>query len=233
MTQIKICGMTRRTDALAAAACGADALGFIFFEGSPRHVTPDTARSVCRDLPDGVVRVGVFVNEDPIKIMEIVDFCGLDMIQLHGDEPPEACRRLPKERLIKAVSFQRDGDTAALADYAVRAILLDHREAGRYGGTGRRSDWNAAQLVKARYPLILAGGLNESNIEEAIRIVAPGAVDLNSGVEISPGEKDPGKMMQTINHIRKMDALQPSADTDDPIFISCPGGRKSPFSPMA
>jgi phosphoribosylanthranilate isomerase len=202
MTQIKICGITSRTDALLAVWCGADALGFIFYEASPRHVTPDLARAICRDLPDGVVRVGVFVNADPSNVGEIVDFCGLDLIQLHGDEPPDYCRRFPAERLIKAVSFQGDGDPAVLADYAVRAILLDHREAGRYGGTGKQSDWNLAGRIKALYPLILAGGLHEGNIEEAIRTVAPDAVDLNSGVEHTPGGKDPNKVKRIIEIIR-------------------------------
>jgi phosphoribosylanthranilate isomerase len=202
MTQIKICGITNRTDALSAAGCGADALGFIFYSSSPRHVTPETVRAICQDLPDGVVRVGVFVNEDASKVIEIVDFCGLDLIQLHGDEPPDYCRWFSAERLIKAVSFQGDGDPAALADYSVRAILLDHREAGRYGGTGKQSDWNLAVRVKALYPLILAGGLHEGNIEEAIRIVAPDAVDLNSGVERTPGKKDPEKVRRIIEIIR-------------------------------
>lgn len=202
MTQIKICGITRRTDALTAAACGADALGFIFYEASPRYVTPETARAICRELPDGVVRVGVFVNEDPSKVIEIVDFCGLDLIQLHGDEPADYCRRFSAERLIKAVSFPGDGDPAALADYAVRAILLDQREAGRFGGTGKQSDWNLAGRIKALYPLILAGGLNEGNIEEAIRTVAPDAVDINSGAEQSPGKKDPEKIRKIIEITR-------------------------------
>jgi phosphoribosylanthranilate isomerase len=202
MTQIKICGITSRTDALAVAACGADALGFIFYSSSPRHVTPDLARAICRDLPDGVVRVGVFVNEDISKVIEIVDFCGIDLIQLHGDEPPDYCRRFPAERLIKAVSFQGDGDPAALAHYTVRAILLDQREAERYGGTGKQSDWNWAGRIKTLYPLILAGGLHEGNIEEAIRTVAPDAVDFNSGVEHTPGKKDPEKVKRIIEIIR-------------------------------
>jgi phosphoribosylanthranilate isomerase len=203
MTQIKICGITRRTDALTAAACGADALGFIFYGGSPRHVTPETARAICRDLPDGVIRIGVFVNENPSKIIEIVDFCEIDLIQLHGDEQPDDCSRLPAGRLIKAVSGRVDGDLAVSAQYPVRAILLDHREAGRYGGTGKASDWGLAGRIKAAYPLILAGGLHKGNIEEAIRSVAPDAVDINSGVEQSAGKKDPEKIRKIIEIIRK------------------------------
>jgi phosphoribosylanthranilate isomerase len=222
MTQIKICGITRRTDALTAAACGADALGFIFYEGSPRHVTPETARAVCRDLPDGVIRIGVFVNEDPSKIIEIVDYCGMDMIQLHGDEQPEDCRRLPAGHLIKAVSERVDGALAASAQYPVRAILLDHREAGRYGGTGKASDWGLARRIKAAYPLILAGGLNDGNIEEAIRSVAPDAVDINSGVENAPGIKNPEKIRNIIEIIRKTDSLQPSSNRTSQIFLKFP-----------
>jgi phosphoribosylanthranilate isomerase len=202
MTQIKICGITSRKDALMAAECGADALGFIFYEASPRQVTPETARAICKDLPNGVVRVGVFVNQDASKVMEIVDLCGLDLIQLHGDEQPDYCRLFPRECLIKAVSSRANDDPAALADYAVRAILLDRREAGRYGGTGKQCDWDMAGRIKARYPLILAGGLHAGNIEEAIRTVAPDAVDLNSGVEQSSGKKDPEKIKNIIGMIR-------------------------------
>jgi phosphoribosylanthranilate isomerase len=219
VTQIKICGITRRTDALTAAACGADALGFIFYPASPRHVTPETARAICRELPEHVVRIGVFVNADAINIIEIVEDCGIDLIQLHGDETPDACRRFPAERLIKAVFGV---DAAGLADYPVRAILLDRREAGRYGGTGKPSDWDAAKLIKVRYPLILAGGLHEGNIEEAIRSVAPDAVDLNSGVECAPGHKDPEKIRKIIEIIRKTDSLQPSSNRISTVFLKSP-----------
>lgn len=203
MTQIKICGITRRTDAWTAAACGADALGFIFYPASPRQITPESARMICCDLPERVVRIGVFVNEEISKVMEIMDFCGLDMIQLHGDESPATCRRFPAARLIKALSFEKDGDPATLANYPVRAILLDQREAGRFGGTGKLSDWNWAGRIKDLYPLILAGGLHEGNIETALRTVTPAAVDLNSGVEQAPGHKDPEKVRKIIEIIRR------------------------------
>lgn len=202
MTQIKICGITNVEDALAANQCGADAVGFIFYAASPRCVAPDLARAVCRMLPDNIVRVGVFVNEEKSKVIEIVELCEIDLIQLHGDEPPQDCRRFPAERLIKAVAGQADGALAASGQYPVRAILLDQRETGRYGGTGRLADWSLAGRIKARYPLILAGGLHEGNIAEAIRTVAPAAVDLNSGVEEAPGKKDPDKIKKIIEIIR-------------------------------
>jgi phosphoribosylanthranilate isomerase len=222
MTQIKICGITRGTDAMTAAACGADALGFIFYAASPRHVTPDLARAICRKLPERVVRVGVFVNAKAAYIVDIVDECGIDMIQLHGDETPADCRLLPAQRLIKAVSGRSGADAAGLADYPVRAILLDHREAGRFGGTGKPSDWSLAGRIKAQYPLILAGGLNEGNIAEAIRIAAPDAVDLNSGVESAPGIKDPEKIRNIIEIIRKADSLRPSSNSRSAIFLKSP-----------
>jgi phosphoribosylanthranilate isomerase len=202
MTQIKICGITNREDALLAAECGVDALGFIFYPASPRHVTPDTARAIIQDLPDGIVRVGVFVNQDASEVNEITVFCGVDLIQLHGDESPDYCRRFPAERLIKAISFQAESDLEALARYPVKAVLLDHREAGKYGGTGKAANWDLAGRISAIYPLILAGGLHDGNIEAAIRIVGPDAVDLNSGVEEFPGKKDPEKIKRIIDIIR-------------------------------
>lgn len=202
MIQIKICGVTRRADALAAADCGADALGFIFHPDSPRYAPPDTVRAICRELPGGLVRVGVFVNAEAAEIAELADYCGIDMIQLHGDESPGDCRRFPAERLIKAVSGQSGSGPAGLERYPVRAMLLDHREAGRYGGTGKTPDWGQAGRIRTGYPLILAGGLHAGNIEEALRTVAPDAVDINSGVERAPGEKDHEKVREIIEIIR-------------------------------
>jgi len=216
MTQIKICGMTRLEDALTAAECGVDALGFIFYPASSRHVTPETARTIIQGFPEHIVRVGVFVNQNPFEVLDIAHFCGLDLIQLHGDESPADCRRFPAERLIKAVSSGMRTDPETLAGYPVRAILLDHREAECYGGTGKTSDWNLARSIRAAFPLILAGGLREDNIEEAIRTVAPDAVDLNSGVEASPGEKNPEKVRSIIKMIRSINDDKAIARSERP-----------------
>ena len=209
MTQIKICGITCREDALMAAKFGADALGFIFYNASPRCVTPEAACSIIHHLPDGVARVGVFVNHDASKVREIAAFCALDLIQFHGDETPDYCRLFPADSVIKALSPRTLDDLETLVAYPVKAFLVDHREAGCYGGSGRTSNWELAGQIKRLYPLILAGGLHEGNIEEAIRIVAPDAVDINSGVEGSPGKKDPEKVMRIIEMIRKFDSLHP------------------------
>ncbi|MDO9528259.1 MAG: phosphoribosylanthranilate isomerase [Syntrophales bacterium] len=203
MTEIKICGMTNAADAMNAAQCGADALGFIFYPKSPRYILPEAARKIIDKLPRNVCKVGVFVNHEAKVIKEIVEVCGLDFIQLHGDESPRYCREFPKSILIKAISEQ----TSQLSDYSVRAILIDACHPELYGGTGKKSDWDLAVAVKEHCPLILSGGLNLGNIEEALRIVSPDAVDINSGVEMLPGKKDSEKVRKIIEIVRKTGSI--------------------------
>lgn len=202
MTEIKICGITNLEDALCAAACGADAIGFIFHPASPRYVTPERAREIIAALPAGIATVGIFVNREASEVERTAELCGLDLLQLHGDESPEYCRRFPPERVIKAVFPRTPEDLRALDAYDVRAFLVDFREAGRYGGTGKRADWTLAARLGKTHPLILAGGLCIENIGEALAAVAPGAVDINSGCERTPGIKDHDRMKQIISLIR-------------------------------
>jgi len=204
MIGVKICGITNPKDALCAAENGAAAVGLIFYPPSPRCVNPFQARAAIAALPDHVVRVGVFVNEDEARVQDIYESCGLDMIQLHGDEPPEYCRRFAADRLIKAFALKTDKDLGRVDDYEVAAILVDTRHAGLYGGTGKTSDWELAKRVSR--PLILSGGLKEENAVEAFDIVRPGALDLNSGVEISPGRKDPEKIQRVMQKIAALPA---------------------------
>jgi phosphoribosylanthranilate isomerase len=201
-TEIKICGITRLEDALCAAASGADAVGFIFHEASPRYITPEKAKSIIAQLPAGIARVGVFVNREAEEVKRTVDMCGLDLIQLHGDETPDYCRLFPSERVIKAVSPRMAEELRALAVYEVRAFLVDARDGGRYGGTGKRADWALAARLEELHPLILAGGLDAENIEAALAAVSPRAVDINSGCELTPGIKDHRRMRQIIRMIR-------------------------------
>ena len=202
MTQIKICGITNIDDALCAASCGADAVGFIFHPASPRYIAPERAKEIIAALPAELVKVGVFVNREAEDVAQTVEDCGLDLIQLHGDESPEYCRRFPPERVIKAVFPRTPEDLRALVAYDVRAFLADFREAGRYGGTGKRADWVLAEMLGKTHPLILAGGLCIENIGEALAAVAPGAVDINSGCERTPGIKDHDRMKRIIGLIR-------------------------------
>jgi len=203
MTEIKICGITDPDDALAAAGAGADALGFIFYPKSPRCVSPGRAREIIAALPRTVSKVGVFVNDDPDRIEEIAGICGLDLIQLHGDETPEYCRRFPASMVIKALSPRTAADLEGVADYPVRAILVDASAPGRYGGTGKTSNWHLAKSLAHSCTLILSGGLNSGNIQDAIASVSPDAVDINSGVESAPGRKDHDKIRDIIEMIRR------------------------------
>lgn len=203
MTEIKICGITRSEDALCAAQSGADAVGFIFHEASPRYIDPERAKRIVTALSGRVATVGVFVNREAQEVNRIVEACGLDWIQLHGDETAEYCRLFPPERVIKAVCPRTPDDLGRLEAYDVRAFLADARDANRYGGTGMTADWSVAATLARRHPLILAGGLHDGNIGEALSSVTPHAVDINSGCERSPGVKDHEKMRKIIERIRR------------------------------
>jgi len=227
MTAVKICGITRMEDAAFAARCGIDALGFIFYPKSPRYITPEKARRIIDALPidpgrrghrplaspfritspkpGRIATIGVFVNEDSEKVQEIVSFCGLDLIQLHGGESAAYCCRFPRERIIKALSLQTADDLRQIREFPCRAVLIDAYDPRRYGGTGQTANWDLAVQVKNMAPLILSGGLNVDNIREALEIVRPEAVDINSGVEAGPGIKDHEKirgMIDLIDHFQ-------------------------------
>jgi len=210
MVKLKICGITNISDAYMAAECGVDALGFIFYPKSQRYVAPAKAKEIIQKLPWEMITVGVFVNQEIHAVKEIVSFCRLHLIQLHGDESPEYCGQFPTSTLIKAVSYHTEKEIQELKNYPVAAILMDAREAGHYGGTGKNSDWRLAIKVKETHHLILAGGLNRENIREAIVRVRPQAVDINSGVEISPGKKDPQKIREIMEIIRATDTDEAS-----------------------
>jgi phosphoribosylanthranilate isomerase len=195
--RVKICGITNTEDARHAAICGADALGFVFYPGSPRFVDPDTARRIITDLPPLVTTVGLFVNEHPARIREMVEFCGLSTVQLHGDEEPDQCS-YPPCRVIKALRLKGQMGNEIFASYKVSALLLDAYVPNQFGGTGHRCDWEQAAAVAAQHRVILAGGLNSENVAEAVRQVRPYGVDASSGVEKKPGQKDPEKVARFI-----------------------------------
>jgi phosphoribosylanthranilate isomerase len=202
MTQVKICGITSKEDAMCAADCGAVALGFIFYPPSPRYIKPEDAQKIIGALPKDIVKVGVFVNEKPTEIKRVMEYCGLDMTQLHGDETPEYCLELPADLIIKAIELKNEDDLNNALNYDVAALLVDSRHAGLYGGTGRKTNWNLACRIKNKKPLILSGGLNEKNVAEALKVVAPAALDINSGVESEPGKKDHAKLARIFDIIR-------------------------------
>jgi phosphoribosylanthranilate isomerase len=200
MIPVKICGITNLEDALCAAQNGAAAVGFIFYPPSPRFIRPERAREIMDRLPRDFVKVGVFVNEEARAVQKIFDDCRLDMIQLHGDETPGYCGQFPKSRVIKALELKDAGDLAKAGGFDVAAILVDSRRAGLYGGTGKTADWNLAGRLAQ--PLVLSGGLKEDNVIDALQKVKPAALDINSGVEMLPGKKDPEKIKRIMQIIK-------------------------------
>ena len=196
--RVKICGITNVSDALAAVEAGAEALGFLFYEPSPRNVSLTTAADIVRRLPPFVARVGVFVNPSESLVRSAIETCGVDTLQFHGEETPELCRKFG-QKTIKAFRVQGPETLSVMKHYATDAWLLDSFVAGVRGGTGAKFDWDiAVEAKKLGRPVILAGGLTPENVAEAVRQVRPYAVDASSGVESSPGKKDHAKMRQFI-----------------------------------
>lgn len=200
MTRVKICGVTRVADALHAARAGADAIGLNFFAGSPRCVSLETATAIAAALPDGVCRVGVFVDAGRDEIRAVAERVGLNAIQFHGDEPRALCSGWNR-KTIKAVRIDGPQALAAAANYPVDYLLADAHVAGQPGGTGRRVPLEWLVGVPSQR-LILAGGLTPETVAEAVRAVRPAAVDVASGVESAPGIKDPGKVERFIANAR-------------------------------
>lgn len=204
--KVKICGITRLPDALAAVEAGADALGFMFYEGSQRHITPAAAAAIIRALPPFVAKVGVFVNASAETVRATVAECGLDTLQFHGEEAVEFCRQFAPLKVVKAFRIQNAASLQPLPDYAVDGWLLDSYVAGHRGGTGEKFNWElAAQAKELGRPVILAGGLTPENIADAIQQVWPFGVDVSSGVESAPGQKDAGLVRQFVSIVRQME----------------------------
>lgn len=200
MTKVKICGITNMEDALAAVNYGADALGFVFYYKSPRYVTPERAREIIAQLPPFVSTVGVFANETHEKMKEILEFSGIDILQLHGDEPPDTCYIW--HRVIRALRVRDFSDLKLLEACKVSAFLLDTYSAESYGGTGQTFDWDIAIEAKRFGRIILSGGLNPDNVEKAVRYVRPYAIDVSSGIEEEKGKKDLKKMKEFIERAK-------------------------------
>jgi phosphoribosylanthranilate isomerase len=206
MTLIKICGITNLEDAVAALAMGVDALGFNFYKPSPRYITPQNAREIIEQLPDSVLKVGVFVNEEsPDHVRQIANESGITALQLHGDESPDYCHDLADLDVIKALAVGHDFDTKVIQHYRVNAIMLDTRHNKLRGGTGLTFDWSIAQEVSKTVPkLYLAGGLSPENVANAIESVKPYAVDACSALEDIPGKKNEERMRAFVAAVRSV-----------------------------
>jgi phosphoribosylanthranilate isomerase len=207
-TRVKICGITRPEDAAWAAACGADAIGLVFYPQSPRAVDTGRAREVAAALPPFVTVVALFVDPEPAFVRRVLAEVPVDLLQFHGDEPPEACAA-PGRPYIKAVAMRDGVDLHAVARrYAsARGLLVDSFREGVRGGTGVTFDWSRIPPDLGK-PVILAGGLGPENVVEAVRRVRPYAVDVSGGVEASRGVKDPARVAAFIRGVNSASASE-------------------------
>ena len=207
MTWIKICGTTHLEDALMSVDAGADALGFVFYEKSPRNVAVELVREIVRELPEAVEKVGVFVNESWERVEEIADTAGLTAIQLHGDEHRDSSWRATERKVYMAIPVgDLTEDWLISLPRNLGALVVDSGTPQQPGGTGKSFDWKATKpmftAVGARIPVVVAGGLTPLNVVEAIHILEPWGVDVVSGVESTPGTKDPEKVRAFVAAVR-------------------------------
>lgn len=206
--RIKICGITQPEQGTAIADAGATALGFICASTSPRYVSPTQIRAVVEQLPQNVDRIGVFVNSSAEEIYQIVPAAGLTGVQLHGDESPEFCQQLrsmlPDVEIIKALRVRNSEALAEAEVYfdLVDTLLLDAYHPQMIGGTGKTLDWQSLQQFQPSCPWLLAGGLTPDNVLDALNQVNPSGIDLSSGVERAPGDKDLNKVAKLFEQLR-------------------------------
>ena len=191
MTLVKVCGITNAGDARVAADAGADAVGLIFAE-SPRRVGVEEARAVSIALPDNIIRVGVFVDEEPAEVLRISHDVGLDLVQLHGDEPPGTVTalRMAGVKVMKALRVRDAASLEALEEYEPDLFLLDAYSANVRGGTGERFDWEVAKALRGRDNIVVSGGLGPENVREAVEFFETFGVDASSSLEDGPGIKN-------------------------------------------
>jgi len=199
-TRIKVCGITRLEDALAASRLGVDAVGFVFYPKSPRYISPMQAATIIRQLPPFVSAVGLFVNPAQSDIDAVLQHCPLGVVQLHGDESPEFCMAQPR-RVMKAIPVSSAEDLKRAQTYPCPVLLDARAPEGVYGGTGRSFDWSLLENFEHDHPLILAGGLNAANVEAALSVRQWFALDVSSGVETSPGIKDETKLSEFVARV--------------------------------
>jgi phosphoribosylanthranilate isomerase len=219
MTWVKICGITNLEDALIAVEAGADALGFVFYEKSPRNITPETAGTILKQLPSNVEKIGLFVNRFEDAICAVADEAGLSAIQMHGhNEDPHVAdliaTRRPDLKIVAAISMRQPRPESWAMMWSpdiVHAFLLDSGDSSKLGGTGERFDWQMTRpsvgVIASLGRVIVAGGLTSLNVAEAIHILKPWGVDVSSGVESKPGKKDPEKVRAFVAAVRQAERL--------------------------
>lgn len=205
LPKVKICGMTNREDAIFSASAGADMLGFIFYDKSPRYIEPSAAATIIGELPPYVTPVGVFVNETRTAIERIINETGIRALQLSGEETPQDCQGY-SVKIVKAFRIRQHQEIDKLKRYTVSAFMLDGAPEGKYGGSGTLPDFSIALEMKELKPLFLAGGINPENVVRVVQSVGPYALDVNSGVEETPGKKDHKKVALLFERLNRLES---------------------------
>lgn len=197
--KVKICGITNAGDARDAGDAGCDALGFVFYKKSPRYIAPAKAREIIRGLPRGIIKIGVFADTPAKRIKEIAGLCRLDILQFHGNESWQFCRKFKNYKIIKAFRIKDSIDLERISRYKVFAYLFDAFVKSRLGGTGKSFDWRLLRHIRGiKEPVFLSGGLNAQNVKKAITLAHPEWVDVSSSVEARPGKKDCARVKKFI-----------------------------------
>jgi phosphoribosylanthranilate isomerase len=191
VVKVKICGITNLNDALASVKAGCDALGFAFYKKSPRYVSPKKASSIVKQIPPRIIKIGVFVNAREQAVKRIARMCRLDMLQYHGTETPEYCKKFKNYKIIKVFRVKDKLDVADISRYKSFACLFDTYVKSRMGGTGKNFDWKLIRHLRGiMVPVFLSGGLTAGNVKKAIQTAKPNWVDVCSSIESIPGKKD-------------------------------------------
>ncbi len=206
MVKVKICGITNLEDAQASIEAGCNGLGFVFYKKSPRYINPKKAKKILQKTPLSVKKIGVFVNERITKIRNITEELKLDILQFHGDESPDFCKRFKGYKVIKAFRIKDKSSLKSFKKYDVWGFLFDSYQKDVFGGTGKKFDWKIIKGLKmGKKCIFISGGLNTRNVKEAIQILHPDWVDVSSSVEIRPGKKDIKKVKRFIKTVKTID----------------------------
>lgn len=204
MVRVKICGITNLEDALVCLFAEAQAIGFVFYKRSPRYISPLQARNISRILPKKIARVGVFVDAKVTTVKRIAKLCRLDMLQFHGEEPPQYCKKFKGYKVIKAFRINKKEDLDNISKYKTFAYLFDSFSGGALGGTGNKFNWKILkQAVKMKPVVFLSGGLTSGNVRQAIKLLKPDWVDVSSSLESKPGKKEHQKITKFMQSIKR------------------------------
>jgi len=203
LVKVKICGITNLEDALISYFSGADAIGFVFYRKSSRYIDPIKARNIIRILPKKIKCVGVFVDESAAKVKKIAKLCGLDILQFHGKESPDYCKKFRDYKVIKAFRIRRKEDLAWVSKYKTFAYLFDSFSPTLQGGTGSKFNWKIlAQIGRMKPAMFLSGGLTAGNVRKAVKLLKPDWVDVSSSLESKPGKKDHQKVKKFVQAVK-------------------------------